>query len=56
MIELEQPLLPMATGRHPVIIIDTSASVAEHLFYVKAFTIVIHNAIIVMIVYIHIYI
>ena len=37
MIEVEHPLLPMATGRHPVVIIDTSASVADHLFYVKAF-------------------
>lgn len=36
MIEMDQPLLPIASGRHPVVIIDTSAAVAEHLFYVKA--------------------
>ncbi|CAJ1399046.1 unnamed protein product [Effrenium voratum] len=35
MIEAEQPL-PMAAGRHPVVIIDTSGAVAEHLIYVKA--------------------
>lgn len=36
MIEADQPLLPVADGRRPVVIIDTSAAVAEHLFYVKA--------------------
>jgi len=36
MIEADQPLLPVADGRRAVVIIDTSAAVAEHLFYVKA--------------------
>ena len=36
MIEADQPLLPLGDGRCPVVIIDTSSAVGEHLFYVKA--------------------
>eukprot|EP00930_Biecheleria_cincta_P045446 TRINITY_DN31315_c0_g1_i1.p1 TRINITY_DN31315_c0_g1~~TRINITY_DN31315_c0_g1_i1.p1 ORF type:complete len:905 (+),score=166.07 TRINITY_DN31315_c0_g1_i1:56-2716(+) len=37
MLEAEKPLLPMkGSGSHPVIVIDTSGAVAEHIEYVKA--------------------